>query len=301
MKIARKSYFKNPAEDHKWFRDWVGKLESLNGRKYEDLEIQTSLGKTQVWGINTEKDNTETIVIFPGYRTSSLFWDLDGGLSALGENCSIYLVETNGQPNLSDGNTPDIKSLDYGVWATEVLDALKIEKTYIAGASFGGLISMKLAIVSPERVKAAILLNPGCFQSFSLGMKNLYYNILPIVKTNERTVSKFLDNVVFGKPVHQLSEQAEKLLIDFEVYVIRNYKDKGQKPYDMKDQLAQVESDVYFLLGDCDILFPYQKTIVAANKYLKKIKDVHVFPSTGHGIETHHLALKKLGEIINCK
>ena len=69
----------------------------------------------------------------------------------------IFLVETNGLPNLSDGETPDIKSLGYGIWASEVLEKLKIEKAFIAGASFGGLICMKLAIVKPEVIKSVLV------------------------------------------------------------------------------------------------------------------------------------------------
>ena len=51
------------------------------------------------------------MVIFPGFRTSSLFWDMDNALAPLKKDYRIYLVETNGQPNLSDGNNPDIKEM----------------------------------------------------------------------------------------------------------------------------------------------------------------------------------------------
>jgi hypothetical protein len=47
----------------------------------------------------------------------------------------IFMIETNGLPNLSDGATPDIKSLDYGIWATEIFDKLDIGNAFIAGAS----------------------------------------------------------------------------------------------------------------------------------------------------------------------
>lgn len=78
------------------------------------------------------------------------------------------MIETNGLPNLSSGATPDIKSLDCGIWASEVLGKLNIETAFVAGASFGGFICMKLGIVNPEKIKAAFLLNPGCLQPFSL-------------------------------------------------------------------------------------------------------------------------------------
>jgi pimeloyl-ACP methyl ester carboxylesterase len=153
----------------------------------------------------------------------------------------IFMVETNGLPNLSDGATPDIKTLDYGHWAHEVMDGLGIEKAFVAGASFGGLIAMKLALTNPEKIKAAFLLNPGCLQPFSLTFSNLYYNLLPIISTNAKNVLKFLDKAVFSKPNHRLSSFSEQMLVDYEVFAISRYKDNTQKPYYMDTELSKVK------------------------------------------------------------
>lgn len=168
MKIKSKSSFKDETNDLKYLEKWVKQFEQINERSYERIEITTSLGKTFVWGLNTQETGLETLVIFPGARTTALFWDFDKGLDNLNQKLRIYLVETNGLPNFSDSATPDIRSPDYGYWANEVLEKLKIEKTFIAGASFGGLICMKLGITNPEKIKAAFILNPGCLQPFSM-------------------------------------------------------------------------------------------------------------------------------------
>ncbi|MBL0105480.1 MAG: alpha/beta hydrolase [Bacteroidetes bacterium] len=299
MIIKFQSNFKDEKHDIAYFEKWVDKLETANGRNYQRIPIQTSLGKTHVWGLHTEDHNLEALVIFPGARSSALFWDLDKGLDNLKNKFRVFLVETNGLPNLSDGSTPDIKSLDYGHWAKEVMEKLDIDKAYVAGASFGGLICMKLAIVAPEKVKAAFLLNPGCLQPFSLSWNNLYYNILPIVSPTEKNVRKFLDKAVFCKPNHQLSEKAEQLLVDYEVFAISRYKDKTQKPYYMDKQLAHVKVPTYLLEGDKDLLFPYQKSIDNAKKHLPNLKAVKVFENVGHGIETYPDALKYLAAEIS--
>lgn len=274
-------------------------MEAANGRQYEDIRIDTPLGKTQIWGLNTENKSLETLVIFPGARTTSLFWDFDRGLDNLNLNLRIFLVETNGLPNLSEGSSPDIKSLDYGHWANEVLKKLRIEKTFIAGASFGGLICAKLGITHPEKVLAAFFLNPGCLQMFSLSWKNLYYNILPIVSPTEKNVLKFLEKAVFHKPNHKLSLEAENLIVDYEVFALRKYKDYTQKPYFMGQQLSEVKSDIFLVEGDGDLLFPYKKSIENAQKYLKNLKDVVVFENAGHGIETYDKALNYIGQKIS--
>lgn len=298
MKIHSTSSFKSPEQDLQYFENWVHQLESVNGRKYERHQLTTSLGLTHVWGLNTNASG-ETLVIFPGARTTPLFWDFDKNLDKLGTNLRIFMVETNGLPNNSEGNTPDIKSLDYGHWANEVLDALGLERCWVAGASFGGLIAMKLGITDPEKLKGVFLLNPGCLQPFSMSMKNLYYNILPIVKPSEKNVLKFLDKAVFSKPNHQLSPAAEKLIIDYEVFALSRYNDKTQKPYFMCDQLKEVKADTYLLEGDKDLLFPYQKSIHNARKLINTLKDVKVYENVAHGIETYGEAMEYIREVIS--
>jgi hypothetical protein len=50
MILKHTSYFKDPINDLNYFRDWVKALEKDNDRKYEELELETSLGTTHVWG-----------------------------------------------------------------------------------------------------------------------------------------------------------------------------------------------------------------------------------------------------------
>ncbi|AEE51785.1 alpha/beta fold hydrolase [Haliscomenobacter hydrossis] len=298
MEIKKRSAFKDPVQDIAWFENWVKTLEQTNDRQYQRIQLQTSLGRTQVWGLNLDDETLETLVIFPGARTTGLFWDFDNGLDNFGLKLRIYLVETNGLPNLSEGNTPDIQSLGYGEWAAEVLGQLKIQQAFVAGASFGGLICMKLGIVAPEKIKAAFLLNPGCLQPFSLSLKNLYYNLLPIIAPSPKNVAKFLDKAVFCKPTHQLSPSAEKLIIDYEVFALTRYQDNTQKPYYMDEQLTQVTVDTYLLEGDKDLLFPYEKSIANAQAKISTLKGVKVFENVAHGIETYAPALAYVGELI---
>lgn len=296
----RTSYFKEPQESKKWIKNWVNALEKSNKRVYDKLSIKTSLGVTQIYGLNLDENYTESIVIFPGFRTSALFWDFENGLDILKkEPLKIYLIETNGQPNLSSGNTPDIKGDGYGFWANEVLEQLHLQKTFIAGASFGGLVCMKLARTNPEKIKAAFLLNAGCFRMISLGFKNLYYNLLPILFPSRKNINLFFEQVVFCRPNHQLSSTAKELILDYMYYVITSYKDKTQKPYPMGKELATIKVPVHLLFGEEDILLPYEKSLAKAQKDLKSIVSVKVFPKVGHGIETYQPVIEEIRRIVS--
>jgi len=102
MYIKVKSYLKNPNIDFQFFSNWVKKLEKQNRYEYDKISINTSLGKTQVYGLNTSNTELDTICILPGYRTTSLIWDLDCGLQNLAKSFRVFMIETNGQPNLSE-------------------------------------------------------------------------------------------------------------------------------------------------------------------------------------------------------
>ena len=294
MHLKKKSYFRDQPKAVEWFQQWVSQLEHLNKRRYDKIELETSLGKTCVWGLNTGAVTAETLVIFPGARTSSLFWDFDNGLDPLLKTYRLFLVETNGLPNLSDGNTPDITSSGYGEWASEVFDQLNIEKAYVAGASFGGLVCLKLCKVAPSRVKAAFLLNPGCLQPFSLSPKNLYYNLLPILFPSKTNILKFLDQAILHKPNHDLPVNYKELLIDYELFALTQYKDNTQKPYYMKGEMETINTDMFLLLGENDLLFPFEKSVLNAQRELRSLREVITLPNVGHGIETYKEAIPLL-------
>lgn len=302
MKVKFTSAFKSPDTDREWFKNWVRQLEQTNARVYEKIEIETALGKTMAYGLNTSDLTLEPLVIFPGARTTALIWDFDRNLDPLLDRFRIYLVETNGLPNLSDGTTPDIKSLDFGHWAAAVIEKLDLNSSYVAGASFGGLICMKLGITHPEKIKGAFLFNPGCLQPFSLSLKNLFYNLLPIFSPNQKNVEKFLDKAIFRQPDHYLSPKALELLVDYEVFALTRYLDKTQKPYFMDGELRQVKSPVYLVLGDHDLLFPIEKSISNARNLIQNLKDIQIF-SAGHGVETLPQGMnylkEKIGELEN--
>jgi pimeloyl-ACP methyl ester carboxylesterase len=298
MKIRSISSFKDQELAEQFFNNWVNQVSDLSGTKYDRLELSTSLGNTIVWTINADRKDLRPIMIFPGFRTCGLFWDMDDALRPLKNNFRIFIVDTNGQPCLSEGKTPDIKSNDYGYWSAELIMKLGLENVIVAGASFGGLVCLKLCIAAPELVDKAILLNPGCLQSFSLSLKNLYYNFLPLVSPNRRNVEKFLDKAVFYNNTHVVSHTAKKLIIDYELFAITQFIDKAQKPYAMsKTDLGLIDVDVFLILGDKDILFPYKRSITIANKHLRSLRDVFIVKNTGHGIETSKEAIEHIFRI----
>ncbi|MCB9354011.1 MAG: alpha/beta hydrolase, partial [Lewinellaceae bacterium] len=160
------------------------------------------------------------------------------------------------------------------------------------------LVCMKLCLAAPQRVKAAFLLNPGCLQPFSLSVKNLYYNLLPIVFPYRKSVQAFLDKAIFCKPHHQVSRAGEELIVKYELFALNRFVDRTQKPYHMNGELGQVRVDTYLLVGGRDLLFPAGISINQAVNSIPTLKDVMLFEQVGHGIETYGKAIGAIGRII---
>jgi pimeloyl-ACP methyl ester carboxylesterase len=88
------------------------------------------------------------------------------------------------------------------------------------------------------------------------------------------------------------------MLVDYEVFAISRYKDKTQKPYYMDKQLEEVMTETYLLVGDKDLLFPYQKSVENAKRQIKTLKETKIYNNVGHGIETYDKALNYIGTVI---
>ena len=64
-----------------------------------------------------------------------------------------------------------------------------------------------------------------------------------------------------------------------------------------RDELEDVISDVYLLVGDKDMLFPYQRSVKAARNYIRTLRGICVLADTGHGIETSKKAIEIVAKI----
>lgn len=299
MSATKSSYFTNPTEAKEFLERWNTKVQTLNNFFYEKIEVETSFGKTVVWGSNTQRTELETLVFFPGARTCALFWDMNNALAGLRKNYRIYIVEVNGQPNVSDGLCPDMKNNELGVWATEIFKKLSIAKASVVTASFGGIVAMKLCLESPSLVDKAVLMATPGIRGFSMSLKNLYYNILPMISPTQKNLDKFLNMAIFHPPHHAVPAAYYKLISEYLLYVLRNHKFKGEYPAPLrKEELNRLKNDIYLILGDKDLLYPPSRTIKIAQKNIASLKDIKLVANTAHGIETSKEAIQIVGSIL---
>jgi pimeloyl-ACP methyl ester carboxylesterase len=297
MKIKRVSSFKTEA-DREFIDEWLDNIRKRNNFDYQKLKLPTFFGETVVLAHNHDRKQLAPLVYFPGFRTSGIFLDLNDNLAPLKKDFRLYLVDAIGQPGMSAGNTPDAKSDEYAAWVGEVLDGLNLDKTSIAGASFGGCLCLKAARYLPERITKTILMNPSGLTGVSFAPKTSFYNFMPLLFPSRKTVENFMEYVVFGDKAN-VSEACWNAVAEFELHAIKNFRLKADYPYKMSDaELADITVPIYLLLGENDRLIPPQKTLARAQKLLPTLKETHILKGVGHGIECSHEAVRILKKIL---
>lgn len=100
----------------------------------------------------------EPVVLIHGlYSTAAINWQLPGTVRLLSESYQVIAPDVRGH---GQSGKPD-KESEYGVELVEdvvrLLDHLHIEKAHIVGYSMGGMITMKLAVLHPDRVRSIVL------------------------------------------------------------------------------------------------------------------------------------------------
>lgn len=296
------SSFADPAAGQAFLEDWNEQIQRLNGMHYQRLALATDYGQTVIWHHRPSGHIRDRVVIFPGARTCALFWDFDHGLAPLKQDYELFLVEVNGQPSLSDGHCPDSNVETHSAWANQVLELLGLESATLMGASLGGQIGLSLCATNPQRVKRLILINPAGIRAFSLKWRNLYHNFMPILRPSEKSLKAFFDQVVFHPPGHDISPPYRALAESYMLYVLRNFKFAGKYPSEIgKAALNRVKTPLELILGDQDILFPYdgpKGTVAIAQAEIPGLRGIHLLPGIGHGIETSPAAFAKIKELL---
>lgn len=115
--------------------------------------VPTSLGRLHV--AETGR-GPKTIVLWPSIFTDHHIYD--DLVAALSMCCRFILIDgpAHGQ---SDGGTDEFTMADCAIAMREVMDHFGLETAVVGGTSWGGITAANLALASPDRVKALLLMN----------------------------------------------------------------------------------------------------------------------------------------------
>lgn len=232
-------------------------------RPYKDIYIQTSFGRTHV--IETGNFQGKPLLVFHGGNATSAY-NLTY-CDFLFADFHIYAVDTMGHPGKSAETFLSPKNLDYGNWASQVIDQLGYSQIACFGGSFGGGILVKTMCVAPQKVEKSVLWIPAgiknapTYKSISM----LFPMILYWITHKESWFEKCLLPMAIERDnIHTDLLQTSRCIID-------NCKIKKQMPQDEPvERLKKYKNPVMVIAAQKDCLFPGQQVLEKAQRVWKQ-------------------------------
>lgn len=249
------------------------------------------MSKALVNGINLhylQKGQGQDVVLIHGITGSLAMW-YTNVVPALAENYRVtsYDLRGHGYSDLTPtGYTSAHQASDlYGL-----LEYLDIERTYLVGHSFGGVLALHFAVLYPERVAGIVILDAGVpvlrhlralddWPGWEMWKEKLEaYDIKKEKFTDdaERIIRKsFVIPVQFGlrKGQKRQTKRIERLLD--ETSVIKEFRDVAGLT---EDKLAEIQNPTLAVYGKTS---PYWKIGSRLQELLKNCK-AYFMKKTGH-------------------
>jgi len=251
-------------------------LRSLNVA-YEDLYIETRFGQSHL--LKFGNPNGKPLLIFHGGNNTTPFTILFAGFSFLFKHFCVYAVDTIGHPGKSAQTVLAAKSMEYGEWASDVIDGLGFQKMTCIGGSFGGGILVKLMCYAPEKIEKAVLIVPAGIANVStfniimkMGIPMFFY-----ILTRK---DYWLKKTFLPMAIHEENITAE----DYEMArcAFEHVRVKAEMPSNVKmGKLKNCNAPVFLIPAEKDCMFPGKKIIEKAEKALPNLK-IHLLQNQGH-------------------
>ena len=242
---------------------------------FEDLYVDSRFGKTHL--IKTGNPNGKPILLFHGGNSTTPYYLRD--FLFLREKYLLFAPDTMGHPGKSAQTVLSAKTLEYGEWASDVIDALGFPQMICMGGSYGGGVLAKLMCVAPEKIsKAVMIVSSGiCNVStanilFKLGIPMMRY----VITKSEKSLVKAI------LPMAVTEDQIDESTLDMVRCSFQHVSVKAGMPSNVsKDQMKNYRSPTLLIAGEKDVMFPGEKVIARARELMPNLK-THLMLDSGH-------------------
>lgn len=263
--------------------------EKLNTLQVElnHIDVLTNFGNTRV--VVAGNHGGKKIILFHGFNAGAPI-TLDPIKDLCSDYC-FYVIETVGQTTKSDETKMDIKNLDFGAWADEVIMKLGFESVPIVGISYGGFILQKLMQFNPKRIEKCMFLVPGGISSgyFGESMKKLTFPLL------RWKLSKKDDHL--NKFISAFAPKNDEFMFRFLRNIMKETNlDTRIPPLLKPEQVQDYQGDVFMMVAENDVHFPGAKILEKSKILFPTLLESYVLKGSNHmpGKEHYPIIQQKL-------
>jgi pimeloyl-ACP methyl ester carboxylesterase len=267
------SLFKTPEGAEKYHTAYDSVL-ALWPVPHQALDVETSFGKTH---INTAgSPELPPLILLHGFGVCSTQWYSNVG--PLSRYFQVYAPDVLSQMGLSAATRRLKTRQDCAAWLTEVLDTLDLEHVNIAGHSYGGWLSLNLALSAPQRVKRMVLLSPAAsFASIRLPFL-LHFLSAVFIPTRSR-IHGFMQSTT-TMPLSNSHPVIEQLIVGIKNFNGQQIGAPVVSVFSDAD-LRQIAMPTLLLIGDHDVSCKPKLVLARAQKLIPHI-EAELVPGGGH-------------------
>ena len=242
---------------------------SLWNVPHDSIDVQTSYGLTHINA--SGPGDGYPLVLLHGAGLSSTVWFVS--IAQLSANHRVYAVDEIGDAGKSIADCLLEKPGNYADWLREVFDGLNIERCNLLGHSYGGWLTLNMALAYPDRLRKIVLLAPAAsFYPLALVSK-LFLNLPLMIRPPARSVFKMIGSkgTVFEEAFIHLMEMVTKYCVPATIFPTV-YTD---------EELKRIEMPALLLIGDREKIYNPRKAIDRAQRLIPNLT-AEIIPNAGH-------------------
>ncbi|MGZ9583682.1 alpha/beta fold hydrolase [Paenibacillus marinisediminis] len=250
------------------------------GVAYEQVDIPSVYGKTHI--ITAGVPTNPPLLLLHGMADhSAMMWIYS--IQQLSEMFYVIAIDIIGGSGKSVPNDRYAKELDQTVWLDEVLEAMNVDSTFIAGVSYGAFLAYHYAIFRPLKVMkivciAGVVASCRLEVMFKMMKAFLPETLFPTDANCKRLLRKL------SGPNYSAIENNPELMKHW--YYLNKYFNKLSMRRHMitifsNEQIKLIRDKSLFLIGEHDILSCYP---MAINKLNENQLNYKIVKQAGHTI-----------------
>jgi pimeloyl-ACP methyl ester carboxylesterase len=168
------------------------------------------------------------------------------------------------------------KGSDQADWLTDVFAGLGIQKPHVVGLSFGGLLTLHLAIYAPERVNRTVVMSPALFmrQNMGFSLRAAVAALMP----SRRTVHGFLRYLIAPQnPVDEGIVEGMRLTLKYQRLNLNI-------PAALTDDLLRrIQAPTLFLVGEYEVMYAPLAVVERAKRLIPNVQ-AEIVRNAGHAL-----------------
>ncbi len=237
---------------------------------YDPVDVATSYGSTHI-NVSGPADGPPLVLLHAAGLSSTVWF---ANIAKLSAHHRVYAVDVIGDAGKSVVDRLMEKRADYAQWLKEVFDGLPIERCDLLGHSYGGWLTLNMALAYPDRLRKVVLLAPAAsFYPLNFITKLMLYlgefKIHPPARSMLKAAAA--KGTIIEKTFIQLMEAVTRYCSPATMYPTV-YTD---------EELKQIDHPALLLIGSEEKIYNPQKAINRARRWMPDLS-AEIVPDAGH-------------------